>query len=180
VVQDSFFLGRRTLCPPDHPESNYRMVYESLLSKVDIPPENVHRMKGEKEPVVAAAEYETELKNFFNLLAGSLPRFDLVLLGIGEDGHTASLFPGSDGLDETERRVATPFVEKLKSHRLTLTLPVLNHGAQVAFLVAGRSKAHILKELLEATGDSPRLPAARIQPRDGQLLWFITQEANKL
>jgi 6-phosphogluconolactonase len=172
-----FFWGDERCVPPDHPESNYRMVYESLLSKIDVLAENVHRMKGEKEPAVAAAEYEAELKNCFNLPAGSLPRFDLVLLGIGEDGHTASLFPGSDALDETERLVVAPFVEKLGAHRLTLTLPVLNHAAQIDFLVAGQSKGDVLKELLEVKGESSRLPAARIQPRDGQLFWFITQDA---
>src|SRR5919106_3962982 len=133
--QVHLFWGDERCVPPDHPESNYRMVRESLLAKVKIPNENVHRMQGEKEPAVAALEYAAILKEFVHLPAGSLPRFDLILLGIGEDGHTASLFPGSDALEASECVVKACYVDKLKSHRLTLTLPVLNAGKQIAFLV---------------------------------------------
>lgn len=150
------------------------MVQESLLSKIDIPPENIHRMAGEREPQAAAAAYEKNLQEFFGLENGALPRFDLILLGIGEDGHTASLFRGSDALSETKRLVAAPYVEKLNSYRLTLTLPVLNNGAEVWFLVTGNGKAEAVKEVFSGSSD---LPAAKVQPIDGKLTWFITEDA---
>jgi 6-phosphogluconolactonase len=168
------FWGDERCVPPDHPESNFGMVRESLLSKIKIPAENIHRMAGEREPQAAAAEYEKHLQEFFGLESGALPRFDLILLGIGEDGHTASLFPGSDALNETERLVISPFVEKLNSYRLTLTLPVLNSRAEVWFLVTGASKADAVKKVLRGSAD---LPAAKVQPVNGRLVWFITQDA---
>jgi 6-phosphogluconolactonase len=171
------FWGDERCVPPDHGDSNYRMVRESLLTKISIPSENVHRMAGEKEPKLAAAEYENELKNFFQLSEGAPPRFDLILLGLGDDGHTASLFPGSGALKETKGFVAANFVEKLNTYRLTFTLPVLNHAAHVFFLVAGASKAPIVKELLGAKSGTANYPAAKIQPRDGNLTWMITQDA---
>jgi 6-phosphogluconolactonase len=171
------FWGDERCVPPDHPESNYRMVQESLLSKIAIPERNVHRMAGEKEPQIAAAEYEAELKNFFRLCDGALPRFDLILLGLGEDGHTASLFPGSEALEDTEHLVVAIYVEKLKTHRLTLTLPVLNQAAQIMFLVAGASKSAILKEVINADPISSNLPAAKIRPVNGQLTWMVTEDA---
>ncbi|HZA52807.1 MAG TPA: 6-phosphogluconolactonase, partial [Candidatus Udaeobacter sp.] len=122
--QVHLFWGDERCVPPDHPESNYRMVRESLLAKVKIPNENVHRMQGEKEPAVAALEYEATLKEFFDLPTGSLPRFDLILLGIGEDGHTASLFPQSDAVAEVDRLVVASRAQQKDLYRLTLTLPV--------------------------------------------------------
>ena len=132
-------------------------------------------MAGEKEPQVAAAEYEAQLKQFFHLDGDALPQFDLVLLGLGEDGHTASLFPGSSALDETQRSVATTYVEKLQAHRLTLTFPVINNAAQITFLIAGQSKSAVVGEIL--TAENSNLPAARIQPVTGRLTWLITQDA---
>ena len=171
------FWGDERCVPLDHPDSNYRMVHETLLSKISIPPENVHRMAGEKAPKLAAREYEAQLKTFFQLDEGALPRFDLILLGLGEDGHTASLFPGSEALNETKRLVAANFVEKLNAHRLTLTLPVLNNAAIVLFLVAGASKAAIVKELLGPKSGTLSYPAAKVQPRGGRLTWLISQDA---
>ena len=168
------FWGDERCVPPDHPDSNFRMVKEALLSRVGIPPENVHRMAGEREPQTAATDYEKQLQEFFLLKNGALPRFDLILLGIGDDGHTASLFPGTDAVHETKRLVVAPFVEKLKSHRLSLTLPVLNHGSEVWFLVTGSDKAGILKEIFSAATD---YPAAKVQPENGKLIWFMTQDA---
>ena len=170
------FWGDERCVPPDHAESNYRMVYESLLSKIKIPADNVHRMAGEQEPRLAAIEYEAVLTEFFNLSKPDLPRFDLIFLGLGEDGHTASLFPGSAALSETARLVAAVYIEKLKAHRLTLTLPALNQGAQITFLVAGKSKAEILKALLEG-GATTQYPAALVQPRAGKLTWLVDEEA---
>jgi 6-phosphogluconolactonase len=171
------FWGDERCVPPDHPESNFRMVQESLLSKVEVPPANVHRIAGEKTPEIAAAEYEATLRRFFQLGNGELPRFDLIYLGIGADGHTASLFPGSDALNLTNRLVAASYVKKLQAHRITLTPPVLNHGANAVFLVAGSDKAAIVKNVLGDETVAPVLPAAMIRPVNGQLVWMITQDA---
>ncbi|HSQ13802.1 MAG TPA: 6-phosphogluconolactonase [Candidatus Deferrimicrobium sp.] len=173
--QIHLFWGDERCVAPGHAESNYRMVKESLLSKIHIPSGNVHRMAGELEPLAEAVAYERELKQFFLQAETNLPRFDLLLLGLGEDGHTASLFPGSSALHETKRLVAPIYVEKLAAHRLTLTLPSINHAAQISFLIAGKSKAAIVKEIFAPA--PPDYPAARIQPARGRLTWFITQDA---
>jgi len=173
--QVHLFWGDERCVPPDHAESNFRMVGEALLSKITIPSENIHRMAGEKTPADGIVDYQTQLQEFFHLADGEWPRFDLVLLGLGEDGHTASLFPGSAALSERQRWVATSYVERLRAHRLTLTLPVINHAAQISFLVSGASKAPMVEAVLRAGNDS--LPAARIQPADGQVTWFVTQDA---
>ena len=175
-----FFWGDERCVAPDHPESNYRMAREALLAGISIPAENVHRMAGEKEPAAAAGEYENELKKFFHLAGGALPRFDLILLGLGEEGHTASLFPGSAALAESKCMVMAHYVEKLKAHRLTLTLPVLNHGAEVVFLVSGSNKAKIVKEALAGDGAAAVLPAARVRPSSGRVTWMLTQDAAAL
>jgi 6-phosphogluconolactonase len=171
------FWGDERCVPPDHAESNFRMVEEALLSKIQIPGKNIHRMAGEKEASEAAGDYESELRNFFALGARKLPRFDLILLGLGEDGHTASVFPGSTALTEQEHLVATTYVEKLKAHRLTLTLPVINNAARVSFLIAGASKAAVVKNLLGPDSESFDYPAGRVRPSDGQLTWFMTKDA---
>jgi 6-phosphogluconolactonase len=170
------FWGDERCVPPDHPESNYRMVHEALLSKIEIPPENVHRMAGEKDSDSAAADYEQELSDFFRT-TDPASGFDLVLLGLGEDGHTASLFPGSTALKETTRWVATAYVERLHTHRLTLTLPVINAAAQVSFLIAGESKSAIVKALLGKDSNPARYPAGLVRPVSGELTWFVTQDA---
>jgi len=174
------FWGDERCVPPEHAESNYRMVEEALLRKVQIPAENIHRMAGGKEPTEAAAEYEQTLRGFFALGAGQWPRFDLILLGLGEDGHTASLFPGSTALNEQNHLVAPTYVEKLKAHRLTLTLPVINNAAQVSFLVAGESKSAIVKNLFCADSRPFDYPAGRVRPWNGQLTWFITRDAAEI
>ncbi|MGE5217029.1 MAG: 6-phosphogluconolactonase [Chloroflexota bacterium] len=172
------FWGDERCVPPDHPESNFRMVREALLAKIQIPGQNIHRMAGEKEPSEAAADYEGELRNFFALGPGRLPRIDLILLGLGEDGHTASLFPGTTALNEPDRLVAAPYVEKFKAHRLTLTLPVINDAMQVTFLVAGESKSTIVAEILGSRTHSPTYPAAKVRPADGRLTWLIAADAS--
>jgi 6-phosphogluconolactonase len=173
--QIHLFWGDERCVAPDHAESNFRMVKESLLSKIVIPSDSVHRMAGEKEPQLAVAEYEAQLRLHFHIEGDTVPRFDLVLLGLGEDGHTASLFPGSSALNETRRLVATTYVAKLNAYRLTLTFPVINNAAQIAFLVAGESKSAIVKAIL--TTEKCDYPAARIRPENGQLVWFVTKEA---
>lgn len=175
--QIHLFWGDERCVPPDHADSNYRMTREALLAKIQIPPENIHRMAGEKEPRMAAAEYEEELKDFFRLAPGAFPRFDLILLGLGEDGHTASLFPGSGALQEAKHLVTANYVAKFNAHRLTLTFPVLNRGAVVLFLVAGASKAPVVKEILGDDGQAAQFPAAQVQPVDGRLIWLLTEDA---
>lgn len=167
------FWGDERCVPPDHPDSNYGMVHEAILSKVAIPAENVHRIEGEKDPQVAASLYEQGMRKFFAIPEGQFPRFDLILLGLGEDGHTASLFPGSEALQESKRLVAAPYVEKLGSYRLTLTLPVLNHAANIFFLVAGKDKARVLRAVLREKGGSEVVPARLVQPVQGRLIWFV-------
>lgn len=169
-----FFWGDERSVPPDHADSNYRMAFEALLSRVPVPAANIHRIETERGPAEAAAAYETALRDFFAMPRGGFPRFDLVLLGIGEEGHTASLFPGSAALAERERLVVAVYVEKLKTDRITFTLPVLNSAAEVAFLVSGKSKAEVVKQTLR---DGADIPAARVAPADGRVLWFLDKEA---
>lgn len=172
-----FFWGDERCVPPDYPESNFRMVQESLLSKIQIPSENIHRMMGEKEPGQAATEYEEHLRQFFHLPRGGVPQFDVIFLGLGEDGHTASLFPGSPALNEGNRLVATVYVEKSKTYRLTLTLAVINAGAQIIFLVTGQSKAAVVKEILSADSKSESYPANKVRPVNGNVTWLISKDA---
>jgi 6-phosphogluconolactonase len=172
------FFGDERHVPPDHPDSNFRMASESLLSKVPIPEKNVHRIRAELEAEAAAKEYEQELREFFHLTDHDWPRFDLIFLGIGEDGHTASLFPGSKALTEASRRVAANWVEKFQAFRITLTFPVLNHAAEVLFMVSGAGKAQILSEVLRP--GNRKYPAQNVQPQNGQLLWLVDQDAGSL
>jgi len=170
-----FFWVDERCVPKDHEESNFRTVFDTLLSKVPIPDENIHRIRSEEELDKAARDYEEEIREFFK--PSQLPIFDLVILGVGEDGHTASLFPGSKALGEKERWVVPVYLEKPKINRITLTLPVLNHAAQILFLVSGRSKAIILSEILEDSHKNDEYPAGLINPVHGTLLWLIDQEA---
>lgn len=173
------FWSDERCVPPDHPDSNFRMVRETLLAKIQIPNKNIYRMLGEREPGEAAAAYAAELKDFFGVEPSGWPRLDLIFLGLGEDGHTASLFPGTDAANETEHLVAVAYVERLQSYRLTLTLPVINATAQVVFLVSGESKAAIVSEVLGSDGASRRYPAATVRPSDGKLTWLIAADAAK-
>lgn len=172
------FFGDERAVPPQHPDSNFRMASESLLSLVPIPGKNVHRIRAELDPESAAQDYEGQLREFFHLTANDWPRFDLVLLGLGDDGHTASLFPGTVALSERSRIVATNWVEKLQSFRITLTFPVLNHAAEVIFLVSGESKAQILSDVLRP--GAKRYPAQSVSPESGRLLWLADQDAARL
>jgi 6-phosphogluconolactonase len=169
------FFGDERHVPPDHPDSNFRMARESLLSKVPIPEKNVHRIHAELDAEAAAAEYDQQIVNFFHLNNHDWPRFDLIFLGIGEDGHTASLFPGSQALTETSRRVMANWVEKFETFRITLTVPVLNHSAEVVFLVSGADKAQILNQVLRP--GARKFPAQYVHPENGRLLWLVDQDA---
>jgi 6-phosphogluconolactonase len=164
-----FFWSDERHVPPDHPESNYRMANEALLSHVQ---SNVHRIPSENpDAAAAAAEYE---QTIIEVTKQTLPRLDLIFLGLGTDGHTASIFPGSDVLHETKRLVAAPYVEKLKTYRITMTLPLINNGASVVFLVSGAEKAEIVKEVLEGEN---KYPAQAVKPTQGELIWMLDQPA---
>ncbi len=172
------FFGDERHVPPDHPDSNFRMAQEALLSKVPIPAANVFRIRAELDATQAAQEYEDQLRSFFTLKPGESPRFDLIMLGLGDDGHTASLFPGSAALSETSRLVVANWVEKFQQYRITLTYPVINHAAEVMFLVSGAGKAQILKDVL--SGEGEKYPAQRVRPKNGVLLWLADQDSARL
>lgn len=165
-----FFSDERCV-PADHANSNFRMASEALFSKLDLPKGNVHRMRGELEAVEGAELYEAEMRAFFGGVRW--PRFDLILLGMGDDGHTASLFPHTAALDESSRWAVANWVEKFAAHRLTLTVPAINHAARTAFVVTGTSKAERLVEVLNESYDPQRLPAQMISPVNGTLEWFL-------
>lgn len=167
-----FFWGDERHVPPDHSESNYRMANEALLSKVPARPQNIFRIHSEeKDASVAALQYEQTLKDFFHLPPGQFPRFDLILLGVGPDGHTASLFPGTSALSETQHLVVSNWVPKFNTHRITFTFPVLNAGACVIFVSSGADKAAILHEVLE--NSSADLPSQKVRPANGKLIWLV-------
>lgn len=171
------FFGDERCVGPDAPESNYGMVRDILLDKVEIPTENVHRIQGETPPVEAALAYEEEIRGFFN--NGGQPVFDLVLLGLGTDGHTLSIFPGIDigavkGRLVVESNVDTPGV---KGARVTMTPGLVNNAKNVIFLVSGAEKARVLKEVVEGTGEVLQYPASLIRPGSGRFLWLVDEDA---
>ncbi len=172
------FWGDERHVPPDDAESNYRMVREALLSKISIPAENVHRVRAElPDAADAARDYAENMRGFFELQPNEWPRFDLVLLGLGPDGHTASLFPGTDALHNTTDLVTAPFVQKFDARRITMTAPALNNAAVVAFLVAGADKAGVLHDVLDGPRQPDTLPAQLIAPANGTLLWMLDEAA---
>ncbi|HKG22335.1 MAG TPA: 6-phosphogluconolactonase [Blastocatellia bacterium] len=176
-----FFWGDERAVPPDHPESNYRMARESLLDKVPVPGKNIFRMQGEAEDLnLAAEEYSDEVGKFFKSAAPELPRFDLVLLGMGADGHTASLFPDTAALRAGEKIAVANRVEKLNADRLTLTPATINNARNVTFLVAGEDKAPALKSVLEGPRDPETYPSQLIHPEEGRLLWLADSGAASL
>jgi 6-phosphogluconolactonase len=170
------FFGDERCVPPGDAESNYRMANEALLARVALPPVNIHRMNGVGDAVANARLYEDEMRTYFN--DAMWPRLDLVLLGLGEDGHTASLFPGTQALNEEVAWVAANWVEKIGAYRITLTPPAINHARHLVFVVTGENKAEPLREVLESENDPVRLPAQLIKPVDGSLEWFIDKAAS--
>jgi len=167
------FWGDERCVPPDHPDSNYRMARQALLDKTSIPTENVHRIRGELPPDQAATAYQAELE----AVLGAGGRFDLILLGMGEDGHTASLFPGTAALHEQTRWVVAHYVDKLSAWRVTLTPVAINAAAHVTFLISGAGKAERLQEVLDGPHQPDVLPAQIVRPTDGRLLWLADAAA---
>jgi 6-phosphogluconolactonase len=167
------FWGDERCVAPDHPASNYRMAREVLLDHVPVPPANVHRIRGEDEPAAAATAYERELRTTF----GSVARFDLILLGMGDNGHTASLFPGLTAVRDTTRWVTAEYVGEVSMWRVTLTPVVINAAAEVLFLVSGHEKAAMLHRVLDGPSAPDALPAQVVAPRDGRLTWLVDAAA---
>jgi 6-phosphogluconolactonase len=176
---DLFWVDERCV-PPDHEDSNYRHTREALLDHVPLNNGQVHRMEGELDPEQAAARYESGLRNSFRLEGAETPRFDLVQLGMGPDGHTASLFPHSEAIHEMGRLVTANHVENKDAWRITLTWPVINHAASVFFLIGGAEKAEVLKEVLLGPRDPERLPSQLIRPSSGILTLFLDKAAAAL
>ncbi len=176
-----FLFGDERNVSPDDEESNFKMANESLFEPLTISVENIFRWQTEsKEADKIAADYENKIKSFFNLSADKFPRFDLILLGMGADGHTASLFPFSTALNESEKIAVANPVEKLDTARLTLTLPTINNAANVIFLVKGADKAETLRVVLEGDFEPEKYPSQSVKPQDGNLYWLIEREAARL
>lgn len=171
------FWGDERCVPPDHPDSNYRMAHETLLSRVPLPEAHIHRLRGELDPEQAAAEYDALLREFFAANGEGAPRFDLLLLGLGDDAHTASLFPGTAALHVTDHWAAANYVEKLDAWRLTLTPPALNAAAEILVLASGGSKAGALHAVLNGPADPDRYPAQLLKPERGRLWWLVDRAA---
>jgi 6-phosphogluconolactonase len=165
-------FGDERCVPPNDPESNFRMARETLFEPAAVPERSILRLRGEIDPQIAAQEYQDQLDLIATQRGESIYRHDLILLGLGDDGHTASLFPGTVALDETIRRVAANFVPKLDAWRLTFTFPLINRARQVCFLVGEAKNADLIERVLE--GDS-QFPASRVNPSDGDLTWIIGQ-----
>jgi 6-phosphogluconolactonase len=166
-------FGDERCVPPDDEQSNYRMAREALLGPANVPDKSVLRMRGEIDPQIAAQEYEDKLNLLATQRGGEqVYRHDLILLGLGEDGHTASLFPGTAALEETTRKIVANFVPKFNSWRLTFTFPLINHARQICFLVNASKHAELIERVL--SGD-PEFPAARVQPLSGDVTWILGQ-----
>lgn len=169
------FFGDERCVPPDDVRSNYRMVREAWLEHSCIPPENIHRIRGEDEPARAALRYEQDLAGLYRSVR--FPAIDLILLGMGDDGHTASLFPGTAALRETARWVVAQYVEVMTTWRVTFTVPLINAARQVAFLAEGASKAQMLWNVLEGSYQPDVWPSQLVQPAGGELHWLVDAAA---
>jgi 6-phosphogluconolactonase len=175
-----FFWGDERCVPPTDPASNFAMANRAMLSKLDLQPTQIHRIRGEDPPAEAARDYEAHLRNFFHLGPADLPAFNLVLLGLGENAHIASLFPHHPALNETDKLAVAVEVDAPQRHRISLTVPVLNHAACVIFLVAGEAKAAAVKAVLEGPRDPVAVPGQLIAPTNGDVIWMLDRAAARL
>lgn len=173
---DLFWVDERCV-PPDHPDSNYRMTKEALLSKVPIPADRVHRIEGELVPEVAAARYESVIRNAFRLEGAETPTFDLILLGMGDDGHTASLFPHTEALNDMTHIAVANYVPQKDSWRVTLTWPVINQGREVTFLIEGAGKAQVVHDVFLGPYQPETYPSQIIRPANGRLTLLLDAAA---
>jgi 6-phosphogluconolactonase len=175
------FFGDERHVGPGHADSNFQMASDAMLSKAPFEPEQIFRIKGEyPDAEQAAAEYQVTIAHEFGLKGGEFPRFDLVLLGMGSEGHTLSLFPGTKALHETQRIVTRNWVGKLYTERVTLTAPAANNAANIIFMITGADKACALKAVLEGPHEPDQLPAQMIQPSNGTLSWLVDQSAGSM
>jgi 6-phosphogluconolactonase len=175
------FFGDERQVGPDDAQSNFKMASETMITKAPLKPEQVHRMKGEyPDAEQAAKEYEQDLRAHFHLNNAELPRLDLVLAGMGEEGHTLSLFPGTKALHAQGRTVVRNWVGKLYTDRITITAPVANNAKMILFMVAGKEKALALKAVLEGPYEPEQLPAQLLQPTNGKLLWLVDEAAGSM
>jgi len=173
---DLYWVDERCV-PPDNAESNYRMTREALLSKVPLPSERIHRIEGELEPELAAARYESTIRNTFKLEGAETPTFDLILLGMGEDGHTASLFPHTEALNDLSHIAIANHVPQKDTWRVTLTWPVINQGREVAFLIEGEGKAQVLHDVFMGPYQPETFPSQIIRPANGRLILLLDAAA---
>lgn len=174
-----FFSDERVV-PDDDANSNYKLAYDGLLSKVPIPENHVHRVNTELgDPEQVAADYENDIKTYFSQQQGDTPRFDIILLGLGDDGHTASLFPGKPAVDVTDKLVTSspPGVLPPPVDRVTFTFPLINAASTVVFLAAGAGKADILSKILNPAPDQQTYPAQKVQPTNGRVIWMLDEAA---
>ncbi len=173
---DLYWVDERCV-PPTETDSNYRMTSETLLSKVPLSPERIHRMEGELDPEVAAARYESTIRNTFRLEGAETPTFDLILLGMGDDGHTASLFPHTEAINDLTHIVVANYVPQKDTWRITLTWPVINQGREVAFLIEGAGKAQVLHDVFLGHYQPETLPSQIIRPASGRLTLLLDSAA---
>jgi 6-phosphogluconolactonase len=175
------FFGDERHVGPDHPDSNFRMATEAMISKSPLKPQQVTRIKGEyPDTKQAALEYEQALREYFKLKDGEYPRFDLLLAGMGNEGHTLSLFPGTKALHADGRIVVRNWIGKLYTERITLTAPAASNSAEIIFMVTGADKAPALKAVLEGPFEPEQLPAQLLQPQNGKLLWLVDAAAGRM
>ncbi len=172
-----FFWGDERCVPPDHEDSNFRMARETLLEPLNIPQENIHRMRGENDPTTEAARYAEEIIKAINPASGAIPRFDWIFLGLGADGHTASLFPGCEPIEDPSGLCAVAVQPESGQQRITLTARVLNQAKRVSFIVTGKSKAQVVTDILSKSSKNKNYPAAHVHPTQGTLEWYLDKEA---
>jgi 6-phosphogluconolactonase len=172
-----FLFGDERAVPPTHHDSNFAQANTLLFTPLNIPPAHIHRMRGEVAPDAAAIQYEDQLRRLTATALGQWPVLDLVLLGMGEDGHTASLFPGTPALTEQTRWVVPGKSPQGTRSRITLTLGVINHASVILFLVTGLNKANVVRRVIESGAESDPYPAAQIRPESGRLLWYLDRAA---
>ena len=167
-----FTFGDERCVPPDDPQSNFRMARENLFVPAAVPEKSIMRMRGEIDPQIAAQEYQDQLNAIATGRGESMYQHDLILLGLGDDGHTASLFPGTAALDEMTRRVVANFVPKLNTWRLTFTFPLINHARHILFLIGASKNPELIERVL---GGDRQFPAARVNPSAGEVTWMIEE-----
>ena len=174
------FWGDERCVPKDDPASNYGMAHRTMLSTLNLDPSQIHRIKGEADPQTGAREYESDLRTFFSVGEGEFPRFDLILLGMGDNVHIASLFPGIPAIHEKRRLAVAVEVDAPQRDRISLTPPVLNNGARVMFIVSGQNKAAAVKTALEGVRDPDKYPAQIIDANQGEVMWLLDRPAASL